>query len=68
VRTNITISRSFPIKERAHLDFRWEIYDLFNAKTWANPQSLDLANTTLFGVVNNANGNRSMQAALKLVF
>jgi hypothetical protein len=68
VRTNITIIRSFPIKERVHMDFRWEIYDLFNAKTWANPQSLDLANTTLFGIVNNANGNRSMQAALKVVF
>jgi hypothetical protein len=68
VRTNITISRSFPIKERVRADFRWEIYDLFNMKTWANPQSLDLANTTLFGVVNNANGNRSMQAALKVVF
>ena len=68
VRTNITITRSFPIKERLHLDFRWEIYDLFNAKTWANPQSLDLANTTVFGVINNANGNRAMQAALKLVF
>ena len=68
VRTNITISRSFPIKERLHADFRWEIYDLFNMKTWANPQSLDLANTTLFGVVNNANGNRSMQAALKFIF
>jgi hypothetical protein len=68
VRTNITISRSFPIKERVRADFRWEIYDLFNMKTWANPQSLDLANTTLFGVVNNANGNRSMQAALKFIF
>jgi len=68
VRTNITINRSFPIKERLHLDFRWEIYDLFNAKTWAKPQSLDLANTTLFGIVNNASGNRTMQGALKIVF
>ena len=68
VRTNITINRSFPIKERLHVDFRWEIYDLFNAKTWAKPQSLDLANTTLFGIVNNASGNRTMQGALKIVF
>jgi hypothetical protein len=68
VRTNITINRAFPIKERLKMNFRWEIYDLFNAKTWANPQSLDLANTTVFGIINNANGNRSMQASLKLVF
>jgi hypothetical protein len=49
------------------MDFRWEIYDL-STKTWDNPQSLDLANTTLFGIVNNASGNRSMQADLKLFF
>jgi len=66
-RENISIARSFPIKERVHLDFRWEIYDLFNLKTWANPASLDLANNQ-FGIVTNASGNRTMQGGLKLVF
>lgn len=66
-RENISVARSFPIKERAHLDFRWEVYDLFNLKTWNNPASADLSNA-LFGVVTNANGNRTMQGGLKLVF
>jgi hypothetical protein len=66
-RENISITRSFPIKERVHMDFRWEIYDLFNLKTWSNPVSLDLANNQ-FGVVTNASGNRTMQAGLKLIF
>jgi len=66
-RENISIMRDFPIRERVHLAFRWEIYDLFNLKTWNNPASADLSNP-LFGVVTGASGNRSMQAGLKLVF
>jgi hypothetical protein len=66
-RENISIARSFALRERAHLDFRWEIYDLFNLKTWNNPASADLSNS-LFGVVTNASGNRTMQGGLKLVF
>jgi hypothetical protein len=66
-RENISVTRNFPIKERFHMAFRWEIYDLFNLKTWSNPVSLDLANNQ-FGVVTNASGNRTMQASLKLVF
>src|SRR5260370_42127700 len=52
---------------KAKLDFRWEMYDLFNLKTWNNPASADLSNS-LFGVVTNASGNRTMQGGLKLVF
>jgi hypothetical protein len=66
-RENISIARSFSLKEHAHLDFRWEIYDMFNLKTWNNPSSADLSNS-LFGVVTNASGNRTMQGGLKLVF
>jgi len=60
------LTRTIPIKERAHLDFRWEIYDLFNLKTWDRPASPDLSNP-LFGVVTNASGNRTMQAGLKFI-
>ncbi len=66
-RENISIVRSFQIKERAHLDLRAEIYDMFNLKTWSNVASADLANSQ-FGVVTNASGNRSMQLGLKMVF
>jgi hypothetical protein len=50
------------------MDLRWEIYNIFNLKTWNNPASLDLANQTLFGVVTGASSNRTMQAGLKFVF
>jgi hypothetical protein len=43
------------------------MYDIFNLKTWNNPARADLSNS-LFGVVTNASGNRTMQGGLKLVF
>ncbi|MFN7919108.1 MAG: carboxypeptidase regulatory-like domain-containing protein [Bryobacteraceae bacterium] len=66
-RENVTIARDFPIRERARVEFRWEIYNMFNLKTWSNPASLDLSNS-LFGTVTNASGNRTMQGGLKFVF
>ncbi len=65
-RTNAALTKSFPIGERLKTDFRLEVFDLFNQKTWANPVT-DLANSQ-FGVITNANGNRSMQVGLKLLF
>jgi hypothetical protein len=68
VRENVSITRAFPLgSERTRLDFRWEIYNLFNHHTWARPASLDLANTQ-FGKITNAQGNRTMHASLKFVF
>ncbi len=66
-RENVTVTRTFSIMERAKLHFRWEVYDIFNLKTWNNPSSLDLANSQ-FGVVTGASGNRTMQLGLKLLF
>jgi hypothetical protein len=68
VRENISVTRQFPLfKERTRIDFRWEVYDLFNHHTWSRPDSLDLANTQ-FGKITNAEGNRTMQFSLKLAF
>jgi hypothetical protein len=68
VRENVSLTRTFPIyKERVKMDLRCEVYDLFNHKTWSNPSSQDLSNTQ-FGVITNADGNRTMQFGLKLVF
>jgi len=66
-RENITVTRTFLIKERVKMDFRWEIYDIFNLKTWSNPSSNDLSNSQ-FGIVTGASGNRTMQMGLKLLF
>ena len=52
--------------ERVKADLRFEVFDLFNQKTWSNPNS-DLSNTQ-FGVITNASGNRSAQLGLKIVF
>jgi hypothetical protein len=65
-RTNIAIAKGIPIWERVKTDFRLDIFDLFNQKTWANPVT-DMANSQ-FGVIINANGARSMQLGLKAVF
>jgi len=66
-RTNLAVAKSIQIREKIHGDFRLDIFDLFNQKTWANPASSDLSNSQ-FGVITNANGNRNMQLGLKLVF
>lgn len=68
VRENVSVTRRFNLyQERFSLDLRWEIYDLFNHKTWNRPSSQDLANSQ-FGVITSASGNRTMQFGLKLVF
>ncbi len=65
-RTNIAVAKAIKIRERMHADFRLDVFDLFNQKTWSNPVS-ELSNNQ-FGVITNANGNRNMQLGLKLVF
>jgi hypothetical protein len=67
VRQNFSIARSFRVREKASLDFRMEIFDAWNNKTWAVPTSLDLSNSQ-FGVVTSATGNRTGQASLRCVF
>ncbi|MGH9631270.1 MAG: hypothetical protein ACRD7E_23440, partial [Bryobacteraceae bacterium] len=67
IRENISLTRGFTIKEQARAEIRWEIFDLFNHKTWSLPTSQDLSNTQ-FGRVTNAAGNRTMQLGVKFVF
>ena len=64
---NFSMAKSFAITESVKMDFRWEIYDIFNLKTWSNPSSRDLANSQ-FGIVTGASGNRTMQMGLKFLF
>jgi hypothetical protein len=65
-RTNMSVAKSFTIREKTHADFRADIFDLFNQKTWSNPTT-DLSSNQ-FGIITNASGNRTMQLGLKLVF
>jgi hypothetical protein len=45
---DLTLSKKFPITEKASLEFRSEIYNLFNKANFANPANLRLAQ----GIVN----------------
>jgi hypothetical protein len=65
-RTNIAVAKGIPVWERVKVDLRFEVFDLFNQKTWSNPVA-DLANTQ-FGVITNASGARSAQLGLKILF
>jgi hypothetical protein len=63
---DMSMSKSFRLREKQSLEFRWEA---FNA--WNTPQ-LGTPNTTLgnsnFGKITSASNSRSMQAALKYSF
>jgi hypothetical protein len=65
-RTNIAVTKAIPIRESLKANLKLEVFDLFNQKTWGVPQE-DLANNQ-FGVITSANGNRSMQVSLRVVF
>lgn len=66
IRQNFSIARAFPVREKASLNLRIELFDAWNNKTWGVP-TLDLANSQ-FGVITSAAGNRTGQASLKFVF
>ena len=67
-RFDFGLSKSTPITERVGLEFRWDVFNLFNNVNFANPSS-DLADTTDFGTITNTvGGPRVMQFGLKLKF
>jgi hypothetical protein len=64
-----TVSKTFPIKERYKVEFRFEAYNVTNSLMWANPNTT--AGNALFGrATAQAQGNRGreMQYTLRLQF
>jgi hypothetical protein len=62
---NVSLGKSFHIRERFRLDFRAEAFNLLNRTVFSNPNTN--LNSTTFGVVSaQANSPRQMQFALKL--
>jgi len=62
---NISLAKSFAIREQTRLDVRGEAFNLFNRTRFGNGSTS--LNSTTFGVVNSqANSQRQMQVALKL--
>jgi len=64
---NISIARTFRFTERLRMDFRWEMFNMFNRVRWGGPNN-DITNPN-FGLVNTlGNTPRQMQFGLKVEF
>lgn len=64
---DFSLSRFFPITERAHLEFRAEAFNLFNTPQFGLPQAqLGVATTGTISTV--INPQRELQLALRLAF
>jgi hypothetical protein len=67
-RVDFGLSKNTPITERVGLEFRWDVFNLFNNVNFANPAS-DFVDVTDFGTITNTiGGPRVMQFGLKLKF
>jgi hypothetical protein len=70
--TDIAISRTFPVTEAQKIDFRAEIFNVFNHARFLNPGSGVLSTATMnssaFGQITSARDPRIMQFALKYSF
>ena len=63
---DFSIFKSFPIRERANLQFRTEFFNMFNRVNFSNPNTAQ--NSGNFGVITAAGAARELQFGLKLLF
>ena len=63
---NFSVFKNFPIRERLKFQFRFETFGLFNHTNFGNPSST--INTSSFGNITSASGNRNIQLGGKLQF
>ena len=62
----MSMSKSFRLREKQGLEFRWEAFNAWNTPQLGNPNT-KLGNSN-FGKITSASNSRSMQAALKYSF
>jgi hypothetical protein len=60
------LSRLFPIRERQHIEFRGEAFNILNRLNANNPTAT--LNSATFGKILSAADPRIMQLALKFIF
>lgn len=61
-----SLFKNFPIRERLKFQFRFETFSLFNRANFNNPAAT--INTSSFGNITSASGNRNIQLGAKLQF
>jgi hypothetical protein len=67
-RFDVGLSKVTSITERVGLEFRWDVFNVFNNVNFANPNN-DLQDQTDFGrITNTIGGPRVMQFGMKLKF
>ena len=67
-RFDVGLSKTTVITERVGLEFRWDVFNVFNNVNFANPNN-DLQDQTDFGrITNTIGGPRVMQFGMKLKF
>jgi Carboxypeptidase regulatory-like domain len=72
--SDFTLFKNFPIREKARLQFRWELYNVFNHTQWSgvdNNARFDGQGAQVngqFGQVTSARLERQMQFALRIEF
>ncbi len=64
---NVSLSKSFQFTERFKLDFRWEVFNVFNRVVFNAPDS-SITSSTFGRITSQFNNPRQMQFGLKLYF
>src|SRR5207302_6551093 len=62
-----TLTKIFPIRERVHLEFRFEAYNLTNSFVPTNPV-MNVTSSTFGRSIDQQNRGREMQYSLRLQF
>lgn len=63
---DVSLAKSFQIRNGQRLQFRWEAFNALNTVNWGNPNGT-LGNSN-FGVISSALAAREMQVSLKYLF
>ncbi len=64
---NLSLQKGFQFTERFRLDFRWEVFNIFNRVVFDAPDS-SITSQTFGRITNQFNSPRQMQFGLKLYF
>jgi hypothetical protein len=64
---NVSVQKSFGFTERVRMDFRWEVFNIFNRVIFGGPDT-NITSQTFGRITSQFNSPRQMQFGLKLYF